>query len=135
MGEFELKASYVAGLIDADGCLGINKVDEGRHSPCLSFVNTSPDLIDLVHKFLGGHIHKKKKISPNHADVYEIQIRDSIQLIEAINKIESFLVYKKIKAGVVKKYAMSIIDNRNKNRTKKVLQERIDIITEWNSIK
>lgn len=127
----EVTYAYIAGLIDADGCLTLMKVDEGRYAPCLSFVNTSLDLIEFCQKHLNGKYYQKKSTGKNHADVYELFIRQNLDLIFACDKLIPYLRYKKEKAYLIKEYAVSIRDNKNKNRTSEMKEYRQDIVDRW----
>ena len=130
----DLRVAYIAGLIDADGCLSINKVGEGRYAPSLSFVNTSTVLIELVQKEFGGFIHKKKKVSDNHADVYELNIRESLPLLKATAELIPFLIFKEKKARLVHEYAASIYLNGGKKLSKGVVKERLEILKRWEKV-
>lgn len=119
---------YLAGLIDADGCVSLNKVDEGRYAPCLSFVNTSKELIDLFEKHFGGHTAIKKHKEPQKP-TYEISVRKASEVVFALNQIIPWLRYKKKKALIVRDYAYSIMKNENRKlgpdvkATRKVLRK------------
>lgn len=130
----DLRVAYIAGLIDADGCLSINKTDEGRYAPSLSFVNTHLPLVELIQQRYGGHIQKKKKISNNHADVYELNIRDANELSVAVNSLIPFLIYKRKKAELVEEYALSIIKNQNKKLSEETKAVRSDIMLRWRGL-
>lgn len=127
----DLRVAYIAGLIDADGCLSINKVDEGRYAPSLSFVNTHLPLVKLIQSEYGGYIQQKKKFNGNHADVYELNIRDAPQLIEATTDLIPFLIYKEQKARLVHEYAVSIFLNHGKKLTNSIIEYRKDIMERW----
>ena len=127
----DLRVAYIAGLIDADGCVAINKVDEGRYAPCLSFVNTSLDLVYLIQDRFGGNIQQKKKVSKNHADVFELQIRDSKELAHALHILIPFLRYKKKKAELAKEYVWSIMDNKKKKLSVETKETRKEILHRW----
>lgn len=126
----EVKLAYLAGLIDADGCISLNKTEGDRRTPCLSFVNTSEELIKLFQDELGGHVHIKPHKHPQKP-VYEVQIRKPETLIKALDKIEPFLIYKKPKLLLAKEYAFSILKHKYQNRTELILKEREDIYNKW----
>lgn len=126
----EVKLAYLAGLIDADGCISLNRVDGSRRIPALSFVNTSKELIDLFHDELGGYIYIKKHKYP-HKPTYEISIRKSEVLLEALNKIEPYLIYKKPKLLIAKEYVISLINHKRKWRTEDIIKERQDLYNKW----
>lgn len=129
----EVKLAYLAGLIDADGCVSLAKVGEGRRSPCLSFVNTSKELIDIFHKELGGYIFRKQHKYPQKP-TYEIQIRKPETFILASEKLEPYLIYKKNKLLIAKEYALSILKYKGKKRTTDIKNERERIYSKWKSL-
>lgn len=129
----EVTYAYLAGLVDADGCIGINTVTGDRRVPCLSFVNTSRGLIDLFQEELGGHAYIRQHKHPAKP-TYEIQIRKPETVIEALSKIEPYLRYKKNKSVIAREYAESVIRHKKKWRTPEIIAEREEIWNKWKSL-
>lgn len=123
----EVNIAYLAGLIDADGHVGIHKVDKGRFAPVLSFVNTDEELMKFVGSYLFGSYRTKKKYSNKHATIYEYQVREAKALIHGLTLILPYLKSKRTKALYVLEYAESILDNKGKKLTPEVISYRREI--------
>lgn len=121
--------AYLAGLVDADGCLSLCKVDKGRHQPALSFVNTSIELVTLFSQEFGGRVYAK---TPG---VYEVIVRKSEDVTEACERLIPFLIFKKDKAMLVKAFAESVMSNKNCKLTPDVIKHREGILSEWETLK
>lgn len=131
----KLDLAYLGGLIDADGHAGLHKMEEGRHAPSLSFVNTNYDLILLFQKYLGGKIYTKHKMKETHSDTYEIVIKDNKNFLESAEIILPYLRIKKNKLLVAVEYAESIRDLAGKKRSVEVQALRNELRIKWENTK
>ena len=122
---------YLAGLIDADGHVGLHKVGEGRYAPQLSFVNTSSELIDLFQFYLGGQVYEKKKVKEEHTTTYEVVVRFNEYFLKACGVILPFLRLKKTKLLIAQEYAESIRDTNGKKLTPEVKAYRKNLREIW----
>lgn len=102
--------SYLAGLIDADGCVALTRNGD-RRVPSLSFVNTSRELVKLFEDRYGGYVYEKQwKTKPT----FEWNLRDRQSLQAALTELIPELILKKKKAEILLKYVETIISNRDR---------------------
>lgn len=97
--------AYIAGIIDGDGCIHINK-KKGNKERSLNFslevtiINTSEKLMNWLFDKIGGSLYfEKKRLSPKWKRVYRLRIsrRQAGFLLE---KISPYLVRKKRQAEI-----------------------------------
>lgn len=110
----ELEISYLAGLMDADGCIAMSKMIAGpqktknhRYAATMNIVNTSPDLMKwLVEKF-GGIYRQRRRMSEKHKPTFDWYFNNG-KALWILKLIEPFLVVKKERARVV----IEFLENR-----------------------
>lgn len=128
--------AYIGGLIDADGHVGLHKVEEGRYCPSLSFVNTDRDLVELFQKYLNGNIYIKHSKNKNWSPTYEIIVRNKSDLVKAADLIEPYLRIKKNRLILARKYSQTMLDNAGYHKVpESVLKEREEIVRLWKETK
>ena len=80
--------SYMAGIIDGEGCISINYARKsGEYRMRISITNTDRILLDWVQERYGGYIYERKKQMPHYKRKYEWCIfahRPQRKFIEAL---------------------------------------------------
>lgn len=75
-----LTKDYIAGFIDADGCITIRKAKPSgkSKSPCylpvVYIVNTKIKVLKEIQKVYGGNIYKKKRFNYNSKPIYSLNL-------------------------------------------------------------
>lgn len=77
--------AYLAGLVDADGCISI-KTSKGYHTIKIHVANTDMGMIDWLIENVGGSVHKTEKSTDEWADLYnwELYGENAAKVISAI---------------------------------------------------
>lgn len=115
----EAKYSWIAGVLDGEGCIGIYKQhsyelcydsdtkksyylkkDRYTWQPRAIVANTSLILLLAVFKFFGGTISRSRKENKNSKACYQLTIT-SFQMRQLLEKCLSFLVIKRRQAKLV----------------------------------
>lgn len=101
------KLAYLAGLIDADGCIRINK--ENRIQ--IDVTNTQLGMIEWVKENFGGRIafEEKSKKFDGWSDCYRIEIRKTKDVVKILEAIKPYLTIKQEKADELIKRGKEII--------------------------
>lgn len=99
MKEEDVKLSYLAGIIDGEGTIGIFKHKQA-YRITLKVANTSEQLIIYLHENFGGNkmgpYNDKKE---NHKDMFEWHCT-SRKAIEIIEKVKPYLIVKNTQAAL-----------------------------------
>lgn len=106
-GTNNLDIVYLAGIIDADGCISIAKMKAGkqrtsnpRYVLTVNVVNTSVELMDWLVKKFGGHYKSRKLEDPlKHRQTYDWFFNNG-KACHLLKLIESSLLVKKDRALV-----------------------------------
>ena len=99
------KIIYLAGIMDADGCLKIyHRNNRGRREGCRKFVvsNTSKELIDWLYKNFGGWRCPVKR-EGNRKLQYRWELR-SEEILDVLPQILPYLIVKKEDAKIQMNY-------------------------------
>jgi ribosome maturation protein Sdo1 len=134
----KLSNEYMAGMVDADGYIGIvrsgptQKSGEEKvysyYTPQLMVVNRSKKLMDDIVKTYGGKYYIRKKLSDKHCSHYMWRTVSS-NAIPILNKIIPYLVIKKEQARLCIKYQNKVdsynIIRKGIKKGNQVIPERI----------
>lgn len=108
----QIDYAYLAGLVDADGCIQINRrksIKNGNsYSLCLSVSQCSEQIPFYLLRKFGGNIYEGKKYKENSRAMF----RWSIWAIKAKNlliNLEPYLVLKKERAKVAIEFQNTIL--------------------------
>ena len=91
----ETEKSYLAGLYDGEGYIGIIRADQSQHSPrhkspsyrlCVQLSNTNKDMIDWVRDKIGGLQYYTRFENVRHKPCYHLHAssKNAVNLLEAI---------------------------------------------------
>jgi hypothetical protein len=108
--DFEL--GYICGLIDGEGCIGIEKQKRKGGfmlRPYIHITNTNSEVIDYARNVLGGGIEIQRK-KPPEKDVYVLRIYNTKLLVETLSRIKDKLILKKRQAELVLEFCQSRIN-------------------------
>ena len=102
-----MKISYLAGIIDGEGYIGIIKCSpqikyretKHRYKPVLIIVNTNRKLIDKLNDNFEGHIHQRKRIIKSKI-TYDFTFTQK-GLWNILPKIIPYLIVKKEQAKLL----------------------------------
>ena len=93
--------SYLAGLVDADGCFSIGRC-RNSFVPRILVVNTNKDIMDWLVSNYGGDVQKSRvKNKPNWKPRYTWRISHKKALLLA-DKLDDYLVIKRYQSLIFK---------------------------------
>lgn len=101
------EASYLAGFIDADGCIGLYKRKPDKenwsngYQVYLGLTNRDLKVLNWAQDKIGGHLNEKKRYDPKHSKAYSLQIRGLTQVLKTLEQIQPYLITKKDQANLV----------------------------------
>lgn len=89
----ETKLAYTAGLIDADGCITLNKKGGNTvwRAPMVAVDNTDRELINYLQETHGGSVVKKKKYKEHHRQAWTWRLYGADIIISFLHKILPYL--------------------------------------------
>jgi hypothetical protein len=104
--------AYIAGLIDGEGCIRIQKQSEKTHNPKytpqISFTNTNHQSVELISNFFGGakiYIHEPSKYGyPNRKICYRTYKAGSTSVAIILKKLLPYLLIKEQEAKLLIEY-------------------------------
>lgn len=130
----EVWPEYLAGLIDGDGWIGIQKVSSSKrkqkataYSPMISITLTAQkELLQRIQAKYGGSIYTKKPYKTNHKVAYCWQLCGNTKIETLLTEVYPFLVLKKQQADIVLDFLSTVIPHERSHEgyTDNVLQER-----------
>lgn len=106
----ELTNAYLAGIIDADGYVGLIKRSVGKRTdlqqnffvPCVKLASTTPIITEFLKKEFGGHMDKPRFTNlPNTKPAVMWSVRNRKLIVEILHRIEPYMMIKKERANVV----------------------------------
>lgn len=121
-----IKLSYFAGIIDGEGCIGIERLSAGVHRKrayyCsrLTVINTDENLMKLLVGFFKGSYNTRKKIE-GRKTCYRWHVFGKNQ-VYALQKLIPFLFIKKAQALLLIEYNKTM--KRGRKLTDEILAER-----------
>jgi len=93
----EEKWAYIAGLIDADGCVMLSKSNNRVHYRTqVTFVNTNKEVIDWVSGQINFNYHRVEPSNPtkNRKTMYQIVTQSRPKVKALLEKILPYLIIK-----------------------------------------
>lgn len=120
----KLTSAYVAGIIDGEGYLGIQKQhrstyqDGIKYEACIKIGMTNKDLIVWFKNSFGGNIHHRK-FKDNCKDAYTWTIRCNKRIIPFLDKVIPYLRIKKRQAEILRKFFKTYYDGNKDGHTLK----------------
>jgi hypothetical protein len=102
----DLERGYVAGIIDGEGHLGIEK-EKSYLQPFIRIGNTSKELLLYLQNLIGGKIHQLPKRNKNWKDQFRLDIQRPEEIIAILNEILPLFIVKKIHAQLLFKFCES----------------------------
>jgi len=131
-----MDASYIAGLVDGEGCFSITKhvTNKGPNRfdlhPYCSIALKQKWLLEEIKEFFGfGFVRKKKSHRKNQSDTYEFVCRSQSECLLFCNRLMPYLVLKKDRAILLKSFLESRINQKpenNKAHTKPYTKAQLD---------
>lgn len=120
----ESELAYLAGLIDGEGCLRVEK-SGGKYrytpmTPTVCVTNSNPTLIKWVIEKFGGHLYLKK--SKTCWDIYWLGKR----AVEVLEQVYPYLVGKKEQADLIFAYR-KLVGKAGKRLSKDNIDKRMAI--------
>ena len=112
--------SYVAGIMDADGCFMISKHDRKRFSPtylpCLKIAMIEIEAIQFITNVLGYgkyQIDRARKDRKNSKPIFHWYMRNKKEIMPFLENIISFLKVKQERAKHLLQYCKTVVDCPN----------------------
>lgn len=100
MSEREIKLSYIAGLIDGEGCIGMYlNSHNGNYQLRLSIEMTIKSGLDLVYEVFGGKWYYRPPCVPTR-EKYTIMLFNK-EAFFALKELEKYLIVKKEHAKII----------------------------------
>lgn len=124
----ELEYSYLAGLIDGEGCIGlyehINKKKQWTNTFNMQFsiTNTDKNIIEWIQKTFGGKWYIVTKKSQKLSECYKIYFNYE-NSYHILNKILPYLIIKKSQCKVAIEFLYVVLSGVGKNIKKTALEE------------
>lgn len=114
----KLDLRYIAGFLDADGCVAIARYQKPgsihtRYQPRVTATNCDRRIPDALQKMFGGSVHKTKVTTAKHRATYN-WIAVSKTATDFIEAIYPFLVVKKKQAELALKLQKNIEKHKHK---------------------
>ena len=95
--------AYIAGIVDADGCVALRKDKKIYLYPQVVVSNTHLPLLKMLQKRYNGSITKLKRRKENHTQAYNWRVTtDQARIL--LRDIIPYMIIKKKKAKIVLKY-------------------------------
>lgn len=98
------QCGYVVGLIDGEGCIGLNKQKRGNYwmwRPYLHITNTRKELLEKCQELIGGNLSKGHAYGPNEKPCYNLRLFNYQLLAETLAIVTNLLIIKKKQAEIV----------------------------------
>lgn len=115
------EASYIAGLFDGDGCVGIgvnnNKGYNATHYLYITITNTNKLILEWLNKKFGGHATYHKNYKKHQWYVWRLKPTDSAKFLKLVYP---YLRIKKERAKLALKFYNTKKRITGKNRVKEV---------------
>lgn len=108
------EASYLAGFIDADGCIGLYKKSPDKenwstgYQAYLGLTNRDQKVLKWAQERIGGAINEKKRYQVHHSPAYSLQLRGLVSVLEALKQIEPYLITKREQANLVISFSKKV---------------------------
>lgn len=109
--------AYIAGILDADGCLMISKCNRERFSPtflpCIKIAMIEDEAIKfLTYDLQCGkyHLDRARKDRINSKPIYHWYMRSKKEIVPFLDKVIPHLKVKKKRAEFLKNYCLTIQD-------------------------
>ena len=104
--------SYLAGFIDGEGSIGLNKELDKRkgpryfhYRPSLQIVNTHEGVMKFIHQQLGygdyRHVGENRR---HHRGIYRVAVRNQGYLLELLKCLLPYLIIKRRQAELLVEY-------------------------------
>jgi hypothetical protein len=94
--------AYMAGIIDADGTIGVKRRTEGgliRYSECVCVRQVEPEAVDLLHEHFGGYRFVTRPTMPNRRELQGWEVTNR-RAAECLAVLEPYLRIKVEQARV-----------------------------------
>jgi hypothetical protein len=89
----EIEKSWVAGIVDADGCVTMVPAGGGYNfrKPIVIVDNTDKEILDELTRIYGGHLVKKKKYKEHHRQAWSWRIYGASQTLAVLQEILPYM--------------------------------------------
>ena len=122
--------SYLAGIIDSDGCISITKVrPNGLNKTCRHFLVVSIQMqekrvIDFLAKKFDRNVIRHKKRGHQKRDSFRVTWQ-AINAMELLKKVKPYLIGKKDQADIAIQFQNHISSINRRGRGKRISKEEI----------
>src|SRR3954469_23209969 len=106
--------SYIAGYLDADGCVNHSKTARGSYTNAITWLSSEKISLIAMQEFMGlGSISQRNPRGISKKIQYILSISNKVDILKAIAELESFMV---IKGSKLQKMKLYLIDNVDESR-------------------
>jgi hypothetical protein len=96
--------SYLAGIVDGEGTIGIGKGGSTKYYARISVANVNKEVIDLLAKIFGSKTRLEKINIPNRQPIYRWGTSGNLSVPKIIKYILPYLIIKRKQAEIVLKF-------------------------------
>ena len=96
----ETQLAYVAGIIDGEGCIRVNRQGANRPVVRVHVTNTSKLLVSTLEEWFGGYVWSEDKSYIPNAKLRYVWEVSAIQAEEFLRLVEPYLLLKKEQARI-----------------------------------
>jgi hypothetical protein len=85
------EAAWLAGMIDADGCVTLNKQTGPWRKPLMVVDSTDPEILLECQRLAGGSIVKKKQYQEHHRPAQSWRLYGASQIMDVLREILPYM--------------------------------------------
>lgn len=107
------KIHYLAGILDGEGAIKLQKSRGSRHGshPRLWVKNTDKKLVEWLHKTFGGHINFERRSRTNWSDIWRWSVTSTFDLTRLLPLVLPYLIVKREDAEKVLEFCKRRLEN------------------------
>lgn len=107
------KLHYLAGIIDGEGAIKLQKSRGSRHGahPRLWVKNTDKKLVEWLHKTFGGHMNFERRLRTKWSDIWIWSVHSTFDLTQLLPLVLPYLIVKREDAEKVLEFCKRRLEN------------------------
>jgi len=128
--------AYLAGVIDGEGSITINKASKGLLRPRIDICSTSKEFLEYLlgimrkHGIDTGYFLQERKVPKNHKRAYHLIWDTQKNVLKILEKIYPYLFLKRRQAKIVIDFCKSRLSNGRKRFGKKYSEYELKLYYE-----
>ena len=113
-----LTLSYMAGIMDGEGCFSVGVKDARNHTPMLSVGMVDKEIPNLFKEVFGGNVYID---DAGYRPIYKWNLRNFVRISEATSAMLPYLRIKKPQAEII----LEFVDKELPRSGKKIPEEEL----------